>query len=295
MTASARSTVELDPRTNAFRTDLADARLKGSVQAARFVVGEEMRVVKPVVPLRSSPADSARLGTEAIRGELVTMFETNADGWSWVQLKGDRYVGWTPREALGEPGASPTHKVSAIRTFAFEAPDIKSTPLAALPLGAQVTVVGEAEDRNASYALLAGGGAIVWQHLANRDAFESDWTAVAERFLGVPYLWGGKTSLGVDCSGLVQIALQACEVAAPRDSDMQETVVGTPLPLVDALPPLRRGDLVFWEGHVGIMRDSEALLHANAHRMAVTVEPLAEAIGRIGTRGQVVTSIKRIG
>jgi cell wall-associated NlpC family hydrolase len=295
MTASPLSPVGLDPRTNAFRPDLADARLKGSVEAARFAVGEEMCVAKPVAALRSAPADSARLGTEAIRGELVTMFDTNADGWSWVQLKGDRYVGWTPREALDDPHANPTHKVSAIRTFIFKEPDIKSTPLAALPLGAQVTVVGEAEDRNARYALLAGGGAIVWQHLAKLDAFESDWTAIAERFLGVPYLWGGKTSLGIDCSGLVQISLQACGIAAPRDSDMQEAALGKPLPLGNGWPPLLRGDLVFWKGHVGIMRDAELLLHANAHRMAVTIEPLAEAMGRIASRGEAVTSVRRIG
>lgn len=295
MTASARSPVGLDPRTNAFRADLADARLRGSVQAARFADGEEMCVAKPVVPLRTAPEDSARLGTEALSGELVSMFETNADGWSWIQLKGDRYVGWTPREALDAPRANPTHKVSAIRTFVFKEPDIKSTPLAALPLGAQVTVIGEAEDRNARYALIAPRGAIVWQHLSALAGFESDWTAVAERFLGVPYLWGGKTSLGIDCSGLVQISLQACGIAAPRDSDMQEAALGKPLPLGDGLPILRRGDLVFWKGHVGIMRDAELLLHANAHRMAVTIEPLAEAIGRIASRGEAVTSVRRIG
>jgi cell wall-associated NlpC family hydrolase len=295
MTGSVSSPTGLDPRTNAFRTDLADARLKGRVEAARFVVGEGMRVIAPVAPLRSAPTDSSRLGTEAIRGELVSVYETNADGWSWVQLKGDGYVGWTPREALDQKRSDPTHKVSAIRTFVFEAPDIKSTPLQALPLAAQVTVVGEAEDRNARYALIAPRGAIVRQHLGALDAVERDWTAVAERFLGAPYLWGGKTGLGIDCSGLLQVSLQACGISAPRDSDMQEQAVGTSLPLGGGLPPLQRGDLVFWKGHVGIMRDPETLLHANAHRMAVTIEPLAEAIERNIARGQAVTSVRRIG
>jgi cell wall-associated NlpC family hydrolase len=264
------------------------------VEAARFAIGKEARVRKPIASLRAAPALSARVTSEAIRGELATVFDADADGWSWVQLKGDRYVGWVRSDELEEPGARPTHKVAAIRTFVFEEPDIKSPPLEALPLGAQVAVVGEAEERNARYALIAPRGAVVRQHLAALDSFESDWTAVAERFLGVPYLWGGKSSLGIDCSGLVQVSLAACGVAAPRDSDMQEAAVGKPLPLGDGLPALRRGDLVFWKGHVGIMRDPKALLHANSHMMAVTMEPLSEAIARIEGRGQSVTSVRRI-
>jgi cell wall-associated NlpC family hydrolase len=264
------------------------------VQAARFTAGEDMRVVAPNAALRSAPSHSASLGTEAICGEPVTVFETNADGWSWAQLKTDRYVGWMRNEALAALGAAPTHKVSAIRTFVFEKPDIKSTPLEALPLGAQVTVIGEAEDKNARYALIAPEGAIVVQHLLPVGSFESDWVAVAERFLGVPYLWGGKTSLGIDCSGLLQIALGACGIAAPRDSDMQQAALGAPLPHTGPLP-LRRGDLVFWPGHVGIMRDGASLLHANAHHMAVVIEPLCEAIRRIAARGHPVTGVRRIG
>jgi cell wall-associated NlpC family hydrolase len=261
------------------------------VEAARFVKGQVMRVTAPQAPMRRDPSHGARLDSEALRGELVTVFDTNAEGWAWAQLADDRYVGWIPRAALGTPAAEPTHKVSALRTFVFSEPDIKSPPLEALSFGARATVIGEAEDRNACYALIAPKGAVVVQHVAALDAFETDWASVAERFLGVPYLWGGKTSLGMDCSGLVQVALGACGIRAPRDSDMQAAVIGVPVN-PDA-GKLLRGDLVFWPGHVGIMGDATAMVHANAHQMAVVIEPLAVAVERFAHRGVALASIRR--
>ena len=284
---------KLDPRLHAFRPDLADIALKGHVEAARFVAGRQMRVAAPLAPVRREPSDAAPLDTEALRGELVTVFETGANGWSWVQLAGDGYVGWIPSVALTEPGSEPTHKTSAIRTFVFSKPDIKSPPLAGLPLGACVTVIGEAEDRNARYFLIEPEGAIVVQHMVPLDHASTDWTAIAERFLGVPYLWGGKSSLGIDCSGLVQVALGACGIAAPRDSDMQAETAGRALPLNDGLPALKRGDLVFWPGHVAIMRDAETLVHAAGYRLEVVVEPLADLAGRQLVRNLHVSAIRR--
>ena len=164
----------------------------------------------------------------------------------------------------------------------------------ALPLGARVAVLGEAEDRNARYAMIAPAGAVVTQHLAPLQSRAPDFTATAEAFLGAPYLWGGKTSLGIDCSGLVQVALNAGGFPAPRDTDMQEAEIGSALPLDAGVPALRRGDLVFWPGHVGIMRDGETLLHANSHHMAVASEPLGVARERIRLRGAEITSIRRL-
>jgi cell wall-associated NlpC family hydrolase len=281
-----------DPRLNAFRADLADVALEGEVEAARFAVGEAMRITAAHAPLRRSPSATAPLDTEALRGEAVRIFETNADGWCWAQLFEDRYVGWIPRAALGEPDTEPTHKISAVRTFVFSQPDIKSPPLDALSLGAKVVVTGEAEDRNARYALVAPRGAVVMQHLARLDAFATDWVAVAERFLGVPYLWGGKTSLGLDCSALVQLSLATCGIPAPRDSDMQAEMVGRPVSL-NCVSALLRGDLVFWPGHVAIMRDRRSIVHATAHAMMVMVEPLAEAVERISRKGIAPSAIRR--
>jgi cell wall-associated NlpC family hydrolase len=283
----------LDPRLHAYRPDLADAALKGRVEATRFVSGKAMRVATPLAPVRREPSHSAPLDTEALRGEQVIVFETNPNGWTWGQLASDRYVGWIPSDALTQPGLEPTHKVSATRTFVFPRPNIKAPPLSALPLGSQVSVVGEAEDRNAKYFLIKPEGAIVAQHLMPMDHAESDWTAVAERFLGVPYLWGGKSSLGIDCSGLVQVALGACGIPTPRDSDMQATAIGQDLSLTAGLPALRRGDVVFWPGHVAIMRDAATVVHATGHRLQVVFEPLSELLERQLRRNIDVSAIRR--
>lgn len=285
---------QLDARLNAFRPDLADIALKGRVAASRFAVGELFRVAAPQAPVRREPAAHAMLLTEALRGEAVRVFESNAEGWAWCQLQEDRYVGWIAPEALERGSPQPNQKVSALRTFAFGRADIKAPPIATLPFGAQVAVTGEAQDKNARYALIAPVGAVVVQHLKSLDAFETDWASVAERFLGAPYLWGGKTVAGIDCSGLLQIALRACGIPASRDTDMQEAQLGTPLPLDGGLPRLGRGDLVFWKGHVGIMLDPDMLLHANAHHMEVAAEPLRAATERLTTRGADVTSVRRI-
>ena len=166
-----------------------------------------------------------RSTTEALKGERVTIYDSNAEGYSWGQLAADDYVGWLPTNALAPPGPAPTHKVAALRTFAFPGPSIKLPPVEALPLGATLTVV-RFDDR---MAITADGAYVPAPHLVPIDEFEKDFVAVAERFLGVPYLWGGKTALGLDCSGLVQIALTACGMACPRDSDMQEAALGAPV------------------------------------------------------------------
>jgi cell wall-associated NlpC family hydrolase len=277
----------LDPRLTPARTDLAARHLAGKVNAARFVDGEEYEVIEPQAPLRRAPFPDAALDTEALKGERATIYEIE-EGWAWGQLASDGHVGFMPASALAHPTAAPTHRVTALRTLVFPGPSIKLPPVEALPFGSRLAIARS----EPPFALTPAGSYLPQRHLALLDANESDFVAVAERFLGAPYLWGGKTSLGIDCSGLLQVALGACGIPCPRDSDMQEHALGKPLPM--NLGALRRGDLLFWSGHVAIVCDTTTLLHANAHHMAVAVEPIAEALARIGAAGSDLTSIRRI-
>jgi cell wall-associated NlpC family hydrolase len=275
-----------DPRVTAARPDLAASRLRGQVEAARFADGVAQEVVVGHAPVRAAPSHGAALLTEALMGERVTIYETDEDGWAWGQLASDNYVGYLPAAALLASGPAPTHQVAALRTLLFPGPSIKLPPVEALPFGARVAVVRNDD----SFAVTASGGHLPLRHLVPLSTVEPDFVAVAERFLNTPYLWGGKTSLGLDCSGLVQVALGACGIACPRDSDMQEAALGGPVNPSE----LKRGDLVFWRGHVAIARDSASLVHANAFHMAVAIEPVAEAFVRIRAAGSEVTSVRRI-
>lgn len=275
-----------DPRITPARPDLAAAHLRGKVEAGRFVEGTEQEVIAGIAPVRKEPSHDSTLLTEALQGDRVTVYETNEEGWAWGQLKSDGYVGWLPSVMLLAPGPAPTHKVTALRTLVFPGPNIKLPPMDALPLGAQVAVAREQD----SFAVTASGGFVPNRHLAPLATAEPDFVAVAERFAGVPYLWGGKTSLGLDCSGLVQVALTACGIKCPRDSDMQESAIGKPA----SLAGLQSGDLIFWKGHVAIARGRNSMIHANAFHMAVAIEPVAEALGRIGATGSQVTSVRRL-
>ena len=283
----------LDRRTNAFRPDLADTRLRGKVDAAHFVEGALRRVAAPSTPLHRAPGADAPIDTEAIRGEPVRVFEER-EGWAWVQLEADSYVGWLAAAALGPVDPAPTHRVTALRAFVFPRADLKLPPRTALPFGSLVALGEVVVTRGTAYRMLAGEeGAIAAIQVAPLTAPPApDFVAVAEMFLYVPYLWGGRTSFGFDCSGLLQTALAAACIAAPRDTDMQEAALGRPLD--GGTAGLRRGDLVFWKGHVGIMTDNMRLLHANAHHMAVAVEPLAEALARIAASAGPVTSVRRL-
>ncbi len=277
---------EFDHRVTPVRPDLAAAELKGLVEAPRFVEGRPMQVTEASAPLRRAPATDAPLETEALFGEWVTVYD-ESEGWGWVQLERDRYVGYLPAFALG-PRTEPTHRVAALRTHAYPGPSIKLAPHMALSLGARTAIVRQAGD----FAVTADGLCLWARHLTEVGPPEVDFVAVAERFLHAPYLWGGRTSEGIDCSGLVQAGLTAAGVAAPRDSDQQEAGLGEPVALAATLT---RGDLVFWKGHVGVMRDAATLLHANGWHMAVVSEPLAAARARIAASGGGnVTSVKRL-
>ena len=244
-------------------------------------------VVAAVAPLRRVPRFDAPLDTEALRGERVEVLE-ETEGWARVRLQLDGYEGYVPSDALAAPGPAPTHRVTALASFVFPAPDLKRPPLDRLGFGARVAVLAE----HGGYARIEDG--FVWaRHLSPMHAYASDFVAVAEGFFGVPYLWGGRSALGLDCSGLLQLALGAAGIPAPRDSGPQEAELGHEVPDRDV--GLRRGDLVFWPGHVGIMRNGVELLHANAHHMAVAIEPFAAARARIAATGYEVRRVKRLG
>ena len=279
-------TLAFDPRLTPARPDLAARSLEGKVKAARFVDGEPREVVEPHVPLRRAAFPDAPLDTEALMGERVTVFETTDEGWAWGQIETDGYVGFMPANGLAAPGPPPTHRVSALRTLVFPAPSFKLPPIGALPMNARLAIA-RTEGR---FALTVSGGYVPASHLAPIDSREADFVAVAERFLGTPYLWGGKTSLGLDCSGLVQVALTARGIACPRDTDMQEAALGAAV----SDGARRRGDLIFWKGHVAIARDAATIIHANAFHMAVAVEPIEQAIDRIRASDGEVTSVRRV-
>ena len=279
-----------DPRLTPFRNGVAAKYLEGKLKAGRFVDGRVMEVVAPQAPLRREPRPDAPLDSEALKGERVTIYDTNAEGWAWGQLAVDNYVGWLPSAALATPGPTPTHKVTALRSFVFPGPSIKLPPVEALPFGAKLSVVRVAD----RMATTSSGGYVPVAHLAPIGESERNFVVIAERFVGTPYLWGGKTVLGLDCSGLVQIALSACGVPCPRDSDMQERALGTAVDHQARSFEFECGDLIFWRGHVAIARGRETLVHANAFHMAVVVEPAGEAMTRIRGMGGEITSVRRL-
>jgi cell wall-associated NlpC family hydrolase len=274
-----------DPRRHAYRADIASESLRGTVEAPRYVAGELRQVAVPVLPLRREPRFDSTLDTEALLGETVTVFDEN-EGWAWVQIARDGYVGYMPSEGLTRRIVTPTHRIATLRTYVFPQPDSKSPPLALLSLNALVSVVGT----DGKFLALDSGGFVYASHAVPAGETAADFVAVAESFIGTPYLWGGRTSIGLDCSGLVQLAAEAAGVIVPRDADMQAAEIGDWV----GNAKLRRGDLVFWEGHVGIMTSEADFLHANAHHMAVELEPFAEARDRIKAVGYDVLCVRRL-
>ena len=281
---------KLDSRLNPYREDLAAEYLRGKVEARRFVVGMRRQVVRPAVALRRRPAASAGFETEALFGEVVTVYD-EADGWVWGQLERDGYVGYLPADSLSADVRPATHKVSALGTFLYPAPDIKTPPIMHLSITAPLAVV-ERVDR---FYRLATGGFVFDRHVSEQTRWYRDFVDIAERLIGTPYLWGGRTRIGLDCSGLVQVSMEAAGLTAPRDTDMQQAQIGRQITIGRSLDGLQRGDLIFWPGHVGIMCDGVMMVHANAHHMAVAVEPLAEAVHRISKTGSEISAVKRPG
>ena len=264
-----------DARVTLARPDLADQRLEGLVAAERYAPSRAMVCAVPAAAIRAGAARDAEQWDQLLFGEVFRVLEEK-DGFAWGQAARDGYVGFVETSSLTPRAPSPTHTVGAIRTYAFSKPDIKSRPEGLYSLNSLVMI----EARDGRFAKVLGTGWFVEAHLTPIGRGEKDYVSVAERFLGAPYQWGGRESLGLDCSGLVQQALYACQRACPRDTDMQRAF----FPEI-AETDRRRGDLVFWKGHVAILLDPDTILHANAHHMATAIEPLSEAITRIEAAG----------
>ncbi len=279
----------LDRRLHAYRPDLAEIALEGRVDAERFVAGTPARIGMPVIGLRPRPDMTAGIDTELLRGEEVTVFERK-DGWCWVKAASDGYVGYLPEGALSEDFTEPTHVVWPQRSPLYPGPELRNPHVAVLSMGSRVCVAEEAEVRGNRYVVLDDGTALYARHVRPiGEIFDSDYVTVAGRFMETPYLWGGRSGLGIDCSGLVQLAMAMVGRAAPRDADMQAAGLGEPIER-DAL---RRGDLVFWKGHVAIMEDAETIIHANGHTMTVARENFAAAVERIGWLYEQPTGYRR--
>ena len=278
--------VPLDPRVNAVRADLADIALAGDVVATRYVEPVLLVCRAASTMLRGARGEAATAVSALLFGETFRVFEVQGD-WAWGACVHDGYVGFVHAAALAPPGPLPSHVVTAPAALVFPEPDIKTPPRHALPLGAQVAVARE----EAAFAALAGGGFVRSVQIAAQGWTEPDLVTSAEAFLGAPYLWGGRTREGVDCSGLTQAAVRAAGLACPRDSDQQRGQLGTAVAFDDR----QRGDLVFFPGHVGILADRDRLLHANAHWMTTLVEPLAAVIARLAaTVAEPVLGVRRV-
>jgi cell wall-associated NlpC family hydrolase len=266
----------LDRRMNAFRPDLAETSLAGQVEAQHFVEGEPARIGLPTASLRPKPDSGSDIDTELLFGEPVIEFDRR-EGWAWVKSGLDGYVGYVEEAAVALPRSAPTHWVTAPRTFVYPEPDMKRPAVAALSMGSRIAVTGEAETRGTKY-VLTDAGAVIARHVADVDApVSDDYVAVAARLLQTPYLWGGRSGFGLDCSGLVQLSMMMTGRSVLRDTDLQRGSIGEEIGRGD----LRRGDLVFWKGHVAIMTDGATMIHSNGFTMDVSHEGLEEAIRRI--------------
>ena len=270
----------LDKRLNAFRADLADERLRGKVEASRFVTGKPMQVIDSVIDIRREPRPDAPVDSQALYGETVLLFE-DQEGFGWAQLQTDNYVGYVPMNALTQTINSASHIVIAPRTFLYPGADMKFPVTKALSIGSLLTVIGDSETRGTRFLKLASGEFIIANHARPVAEYSTDPVAVALRFLETPYQWGGRSAFGIDCSGLVQLSHALCGNALPRDSDMLAKSAGHQIGEGADHAPLKCGDLVFWKGHVAFMQDPDTLLHASGHSMAVVREPYLPALQRI--------------
>lgn len=280
--------IQLDKRIHAYRDDIADIKLKGKAKAAKFVSGEKYQAARGLAPLYRNPDSNSIMTSQLLYGEYFTVFEINNE-WAWGQAHNDDYVGYCHIGNLTPDLLPSTHHVSALSSHIYPEPNLKSPPVDLVHMMAGVAVSEEVQTNG--FLPMADGNWIYATHLS-KD-YGADPVSEALKFLYTPYLWGGRSNAGIDCSGLVQIAYASLGIKVPRDSDMQEEALGTTLDEED-VP--QHGDLAFFPGHVGFMLDDMHLLHANAHHMRVSIDPLKNVIDIVSfqTDKPPLSCIKRV-
>ena len=283
---------KLDHRLNAYRDDLADEKLKGKVSAKSFVVGKPAQIVSHFADLLGEPRPQAQLLRQAIYGEQVTVFEEK-DGYSWIQREWDGYVGYVNSQTLSVRTENSTHRVIVPRTFLYPEADLRFQRTGYLSMASEIVVVGQTETRGTGYSQLSDGNWIISKHIRPVDEFAKDFVSVAKTLVYTPYLWGGNSGFGLDCAGLLQLSMMMTGKVVAADSDMQAASVGTPIDTSKGFDNLQRGDLIFWNGHIGIMEDQTILLHSSGYTMNVASEPLIQAIERIAYLYEMPTIARR--
>lgn len=269
-----------DRRLTPLRDKTAAVSLGGSVKAERYTEGRLYHITAPVCVLQSDADDEAAVDTQLLYGEDFIAHGERGD-WYWGRSPRDHYVGWVRKKYLADGSVEATHQVVSRGTFLYSDSDLKSRPLMKIPMASQVKVISEKNLRGTDY-INTGKGWLIAKHVRPLAKNARDFVMVGESMIGMTYLWAGRSTFGLDCSGFIQLAMQMAGIAILRDTDMQEVTIGEPLELAADLSGFQRGDLIFWPGHVGMMRDEATLLHANGHTMTVFSEPLAEAVKRIG-------------
>jgi len=272
--------MDLDPRLHAFRADLADSVLRDHVKASRYVDASIRQSLSGVLPLYCAPSHDAQQSSQIRYGEFLDVFEDNGEGFLWVQNRSDRYVGYVPSSGkFGESIAMMSNRITALKAHVYPKPHVRATPIDELTLGSYVSVCGK---HNRWLELTSGGFVFETNVMATEFANTPDYVFTAGRMLHTPYLWGGRTPKGIDCSGLVQLSLEMAGIDFPRDSDQQREAFAEPLDCHWKDRNWKRGDIVFFlpNPHVGIMTGTDHMIHASGHVMEVTVEPLADFISR---------------